>query len=79
MPGATASRNTSTYFAAVPEVGVKFGCQPHRHVRFTAGYDWLYWSRVRRAADAYGLGPVARNNGTDVWVQGFNLGVEIRY
>lgn len=77
--GAMSSSNTSTYFAAVPEVGVRFGWQPCSHVRFTAGYDWLYWSRVRRAADAYSLGPTIRNNGTDVWAQGFSGGIEIRY
>jgi hypothetical protein len=73
------SSQTSIMFAAVPEVGVKFGWQPWDHVRFTAGYDWIYWSRVRRAADAYALGPGARNSGTDVWAQGAGVGLEVRY
>jgi hypothetical protein len=73
------SGNTGVFFAAAPEVGVKFGWQPWDHVRLTAGYDWLYWSRVRRAADTYALGPGTRNGGTDVWAQGASVGVEIRY
>lgn len=79
--GAPSSRNTSEYFAVVPEIGVKLGWQPCDHLRFTVGYDWLYWSRVRRAADAYAytVGPDVRNAGTDVWAQGVNVGVELRY
>jgi hypothetical protein len=83
-PGGTVTQSagsgqTSAGVAAVPEVGVKFGWQPCAHVRFTAGYDWLYWSHVRRAADTYALGAGSRNTGTDVWAQGASLGLEIRY
>ncbi|MBX9579951.1 MAG: BBP7 family outer membrane beta-barrel protein [Gemmataceae bacterium] len=69
----------SDYFAVVPEAGVKFGWQPRDHLRFTVGYDWVYWSRVRRAPEAFALGPVPRGGGTDVWAQGFNAGLELRY
>ncbi|MBX9627337.1 MAG: BBP7 family outer membrane beta-barrel protein [Gemmataceae bacterium] len=76
---ALGGRSQSDFFAVVPEAGFKLGWQPRDHVRFTAGYDWVYWSRVRRAPEAYTLGPVPRGGGTDVWAQGFNLGLELRY
>lgn len=74
-----ANHNTSDYFAVVPEVGIKVGWQPVQHFRLTVGYDFLYWSRVRRAEEVYALSPVLRGGTTDFWAQGLTLGAEFRY
>lgn len=74
-----AAHNTADYFAVVPEVGIKVGWQPVQHFRLTVGYDFLYWSRVRRAEEVYALGPVLRGGTTDFWAQGLTLGAEFRY
>ncbi len=68
--------NTENYFAVVPEVGMKFGWQPTEHIRFTAGYDFVYWSRVRRAEPLYLPGS---SGSTDFWAQGISSGFELRY
>jgi hypothetical protein len=39
---------TRSPFAVVPELGVQLGYQLSRHVRFFAGYTFLYWSTVVR-------------------------------
>lgn len=70
---------TSDLFAVVPEVGLKFGYQAAESVRLTAGYDFLYWSRVRRAQELYDLSGTLRGGGTDVWAQGLTLGLDVRY
>ncbi|HXD89068.1 MAG TPA: BBP7 family outer membrane beta-barrel protein [Urbifossiella sp.] len=75
----TAGHNQTDYFSVVPQVGFKLGWQPWQHVRFTAGYDFLYWSKVRRAEELYGPGPVLRDTTTDFWAQGFSIGAEVRY
>jgi len=62
-------------FAVVPQVGVKLGWQPIDHVRITAGYDFLYWSRVYRAPDLFTGNDVV----TDFWAQGVSAGLELRY
>ena len=77
--GAVGGGNHSNVFAVVPEAGLKLGWQPRDHLRFTVGYDWVYWSRVRRAPEAYTLGPVPGGGGTDIWAQGFSAGLELRY
>jgi hypothetical protein len=76
---AVGGRAESDFFAVVPEAGLKLGWQPCDHVRFTVGYDWVYWSRVRRAPEAFTRGPIPRGGGTDIWAQGFNAGLELRY
>jgi hypothetical protein len=38
-------------FAVVPELGLTFGYQLNPCWKVTAGYTWLYWSRVARAGD----------------------------
>src|SRR6185437_340216 len=75
----TAGHNQTDYFSVVPQDGFKLGWQPWQHVRFTAGYDFLYWSKVRRAEELYGPGPVLRDTTTDFWAQGFSIGAEVRY
>jgi hypothetical protein len=64
-----------TEFAFVPHVGMKFGWEVIPHVRLTAGYDFMYWSRVRRAAELY----TGNDTVTDFWVQGVSAGFEFRY
>jgi len=47
--------NIGTYqhdeFAVVPELGLTLGYQLNPCWKITAGYTWLYWSRVARAGD----------------------------
>ena len=79
VPVPVATHGQTDYFAVVPQIGFKLGWQPWQHVRFTAGYDFLYWSRVRRAEDMYQLGPTLGDGKTDFWAQGMSLGAELRY
>jgi hypothetical protein len=72
----TARGGQVDYFAVVPEVGTKLGWNPSDHVRLTFGYNFLYWSRVRRAQELFEPGS---NNSTDFWAQGINWGLELRY
>ena len=76
VPLATATGNRTNYFGVVPEVGLKFGWQPCDHVRLTFGYNFIYWSEVRRAENLYFPGS---SGTTDLWVQGISTGVEFRY
>lgn len=74
-----ASHDTTDYFAVVPQVGFKLGWQPTQHFRITAGYDFIYWSRVRRAQEMYALSPTLLDGKTDFWAQGLSIGAELRY
>ena len=58
---------------------MRLGYHPTDHLRLSLGYNFLYWSRVRRAPDEYNLSPVLSNRTTDFWAQGFNVGLEVRY
>jgi hypothetical protein len=75
----TATTYRTAYFGVVPEVGAKVGWYPWNNLRVTAGYTFLYWSDVRRAPEQYVLSPDPGHTSTGMWVQGFNLGVELRY
>ncbi|MEI8372094.1 MAG: BBP7 family outer membrane beta-barrel protein [Planctomycetota bacterium] len=44
-------------FSAIPELNVTGGYQITDHVKFTVGYDLLYWSAVVRAADQIPVEP----------------------
>src|SRR5262249_28784157 len=44
-------RRTHNDFAVVPEVGFNVGYQLTQHLKLFCGYNFLYWSRVVRAAD----------------------------
>jgi len=79
IPAPIASHGQTDYFAVVPQVGFKLGWQPWQHVRFTAGYDFLYWSRVRRAQEMDLLSPTLGDGKTDFWAQGLSVGAEVRY
>ncbi|HJZ54825.1 MAG TPA: BBP7 family outer membrane beta-barrel protein, partial [Gemmataceae bacterium] len=76
VPFAVNQGGQVNFFAVVPEVGVKLGWHPWEHVSVTCGYDFLYWSRVRRAQDLAGSPP---GGSTDFWVQGINVGLDFRY
>ncbi len=79
------TRDTTGYFAVVPEAGVRLGYEVREGVRVNVGYTFLYWSKVRRAGEQIDLTAVApgrpafRNATTDVWLQGWTLGLEVRY
>lgn len=88
-------RYTSDRFAVVPEIGARVGVNLTDHLRAYAGYDFLYWSRVVRAADQIDLGinptqlatgtavgaprPAFIRHDTDFWAQGVSVGLEFRY
>lgn len=79
VPGVQPRSGQQTRFAVVPEVGITLGWQPGEHVRFTVGYNFIYWSHVQRAQAIYDLSPLPASGATDYWVQGINGGFELRY
>jgi hypothetical protein len=82
-------------FAVVPEIGITAGYQFKRNCRVTFGYTLMYWSHVARAGNAIDsqlnlsqLGPgglvgpshpTLVPSTTDLWVQGLNLGLDVRF
>ena len=76
---------TTPYFAVVPEVGVKLNYKYHDRFTFDVGYTFLYWSKVRRAAEQIDLTtaapgrPMFLNNTTDLWMQAFTLGARVEF
>ncbi len=87
--GLLASGNVGQYsrnaFAVLPSADVRLGYDITDWLRFSAGYTFLYWSRVERAADQIDRGILAPGRpaypaySTDYWLQGVTLGVEVRY
>ncbi len=85
----TGSNNIGTfrdnYFAVVPEGTLKLGWDFTDRFRINAGYSFLYWTKVRRAADQIdttiqaGSRPAFRNYDTDYWVQGWTVGLDLRW
>ncbi len=73
------------YFSVIPEGTVKFGWDFTDRLRLNAGYSFLYWSRVRRAADQIDPAiqtvnrPAFANDSTDYWIQGWTVGLDLRY
>jgi hypothetical protein len=81
-------------FALIPDVEFKAGFQVLPSVRLTAGYNFVYVTRVVRAGNEVDLvvnpnqnatqvigphRPEVRFNATNLWVQGVTTGVEIRF
>ena len=82
-------------FAVVPEVGLTLGYQLTDHLRVSAGYTFIYWSKVARPGDQIDLTinpsqlppghlvgaarPAFNFHDTDFWAQGVNFGVELRF
>ncbi len=81
-----------TAFSVVPEVELKVGYNWTPRLKFTIGYDLIYWSRVARpgsqidtfvnTSQASGQplvgtpGPLFPFRETDLWVQGLSIGGE---
>jgi hypothetical protein len=81
-------QHSRDHFAVVPELGLKIGYQVNDNLSVFAGYSLLYMSDVLRPGEQIDLvvdstGKLARPrvplNGSSLWVQGFNAGVEWRY
>ncbi len=81
-------------FTMVPEMGVTLGYDLTCRLRLTAGYSFIYWSRVARSADQIDMNlnlsqqagnlvgaprPAFQWNMSDLWVQGLNFGVNYRF
>jgi hypothetical protein len=75
----TGGRISDDYFAVVPEVGLKLGYRVTDHVVVSGGYNFLYWSKVRRAQDQFDLSPAITGATTSFWAHGLSLGLDVRY
>jgi hypothetical protein len=84
---ATASNSgqfRSHYFSVIPSAEARVGLDVTDWLRLTAGYSFLYWSRLERAGDqidrtiATGR-PAYPHRTTDYWLQGLTLGAEVRW
>jgi len=89
------SRSREADFAVVPEANLMVGYQLADHWRAFIGYTFLYVSNVARPGQAIdpvvnltqlppgplvgALRPQRKDAVTDFWVQGINLGLEVRY
>ncbi|MBP3959001.1 BBP7 family outer membrane beta-barrel protein [Gemmata sp. G18] len=71
--------NRLSYFGAVGEGGVRLNWRATDHVRFTAGYSFLYWNNVRRAQEMFVLGPVLRPQAIDFTTHLFSVGFDLRF
>lgn len=84
QPTNTVADRTS-YFAVIPEAGLRVGYQVIDGLNVGFGYSFLYWSQVRRAGDqldltANGAGrPIFPSRTGDYWVQGWTAGLEWKY
>ncbi len=85
---------TQNQFAVVPEIGISANWCLSERVTLSAGYSFIYWSRLVRAGNQVDLnvnptqvpgppvGPATPQfsfNPTSFWVMGFNVGVEGRW
>ncbi len=68
-----------SYFGVVGEGGVRVNWRATDHVRFTAGYSFLYWNNVRRAQEMFILGPVLRPQAIDFTTHLFSVGLDLRF
>lgn len=82
-------------FSVIPELGLTLGYDLTPRLRATAGYTFIYWSRVARPGDQIDLDlnptqfpPNQLDGGarprfpfamTDFWLQGINVGLDYRY
>lgn len=69
----------------VQELGLNLGYQLTDSLRATFGYNLLYWNSVARPGEQIDrvIGspgrPALTPSSSDLWVQGFNVGLEFRY
>ena len=82
-------------FTVVPELQLKLAYDFTQNIRFTIGYDVMYWSRVARPGSQIDTfvnptqssggtlagtpGPLFLLRETDLWVQGVSFGGEVRF
>ena len=87
----TGSPFQRSVFSVVPQTSLKVGYQLTPRLRFTTGYDFLYWSRVARAGsqidltvDAVGVAPPTGTptrptfafQESGFWAQGLSFGLD---
>ncbi len=78
-------RYERTQFSVLPAVDASLGYDITDHVRITAGYTSLYWSRVDRAAGQIDrtMNLISRPTypaaSSEFWMHGVLLGLEVRY
>lgn len=85
----TASSNIGNlrdnYFSVMPEATAKLGWDFTDRLRVNAGYSFLFWTNVRRAADQIDTTiqfrdrPGFPNDSTTYWLQGWTVGLDLRY
>jgi hypothetical protein len=75
----TGARIEEDFFAVVPEVGLQLGFHASESVHITGGYNFLFWSKVRRAQEQFDLSPTPTGTTTSFWAHGISLGVNVRY
>jgi hypothetical protein len=79
----------------VPEFGVKLGFYLNRRIKLSAGYNFLYWSKIMRPGDQIDMNmnttqlppsatsgtglPQYMNRTSDFWLQGVTAGLEYRF
>jgi hypothetical protein len=85
----------SNGITAIPELGLKLGFFLNRRLKLSAGYNFIYWSKVARPGDQIdtsinssqippgtlqGAGlPQYPAKTTDFWLQGITAGLEYRF
>ncbi len=73
------------FFSVMPEATAKLGWDVTDRIRVNAGYSALFWTNVRRAADQIDTTIQSRgrpgfpNDGTTYWLQGWTVGLDLRY
>jgi hypothetical protein len=80
---------------AIPELGIKLGLNLSRRIKLSAGYNFIYWSKVARPGDQIdstlnssafapntptgSAFPKYPGKTTDFWMQGVTAGLEYRF
>ena len=73
------------YFSVMPEATAKLGWDFTDRVRLNAGYSFLFWTNVRRAADQidttiqFPNRPAFLDDTTTYWLQGWTVGLDLRW
>ncbi len=86
---------THNQFTMIPEIGVNLGYDLTPRMRATVGYSLIYWSHVARAGDQVNLdlnpnefqstswtgAAIPRETFVvnDYWIQGLNIGLDMRF